>query len=70
MFVFGMLQAMADVDYVVANALNQLSIFVTGLWGWAYLGELRGRTAATSFFAGASVLLGGAVMVAYYGSDA
>lgn len=61
--------AMDDVDYVVANTLNQLSVFVTGLWGWAYLGELQGRTAATSFFAGAAVLLVGAVLVAYCGSD-
>lgn len=60
---------MDNVDYVVANTLNQLSVFVTGIWGWVYLGELQGRVAVTSFFAGAAVLLIGALLVATYGSD-
>jgi glucose uptake protein GlcU len=60
---------MDDLDFVVANTLNQLSVFVTGLWGWVYLGELKGHVAVCSFFAGAVVLLIGAVLVADYGAD-
>ena len=61
------IKAIDDIDYVVATTLAQCSIFVTGLWGWILLGEFEGTKAVSLFFAGAAVLVSGAVIVAHYG---
>lgn len=62
------IKAIDNIDYVVASTLSQTSIFITGLWGWLFFGELDSPQAAWSFFAGAGILVGGAVIVAYYGT--
>ena len=61
-------KAMNDLDYVVANTISQTSVFITGLWGWLFFGEFKGNTAVAAFFSGVTVLVGGAVLVGYYGT--
>jgi len=61
------IKAINDIDYVVATTLAQCSIFITGLWGWIFLGEFKGSKAVSWFFAGAAVLVAGAMIVAHYG---
>ena len=62
------IKALDDLDYVVANTLSQTSIFITGLWGWLVFEEFKSARAVMYFFAGAAVLVGGAVIVGIYGT--
>ena len=62
------LQAVDDIDYVVANTIAQTSIFVTGLWSWLFFSELKGQLQVSTFFAGATILVSGACIVSYYGT--
>lgn len=63
-------QAMDDIDYVVANTIAQCSVFVAGIWGWLLYAELDAKTwGVVAFFLSSSLLVGGASIVAYYGTS-
>jgi hypothetical protein len=62
-------KAMDDIDYVVANTIAQCSVFVTGIWGWLLYEELNSKSwGVVSFFISSALLVGGACIVAYYGT--
>lgn len=67
--IFLIIKAIDDIDYVVANTLTQCSVFVTGLWGWLLYRELQGSSAVAAFFGSASVMVLGASLVGYYGTE-
>jgi len=61
------IKAIDDLDYATAMVLMQISILVSGTWGIVLYNELKGKEIFL-FFMWGGVLVGGALMAAYYGT--
>lgn len=51
----------------IAFPLAQCEMVIAGIWGLLLFKELKGAARISHFFVGASVLLGGAVLLSLYG---
>eukprot|EP00467_Chlorarachnion_reptans_P019283 CAMPEP_0114533628 /NCGR_PEP_ID=MMETSP0109-20121206/27358_1 /TAXON_ID=29199 /ORGANISM="Chlorarachnion reptans, Strain CCCM449" /LENGTH=359 /DNA_ID=CAMNT_0001716887 /DNA_START=96 /DNA_END=1175 /DNA_ORIENTATION=+ len=56
--------------FPLATPLTQCCLLVAGIWGITVFNEIRGAKAISTFFAGAAVVLVGAVLLGIYGQSA